>query len=64
MCHLIVSEYGGDVLLDIQFSGDKRSIGLINNFVCWKDIKQQMCLIPRIVKSSVLSITILQSMAG
>lgn len=36
---LDVSEYGGDVLLDIQFSGDKRSIGLINNFVCWKDIK-------------------------
>ena len=36
---LDVSEYGGEVLLDIQFSGDKRSIGLINNFVCWKDIK-------------------------
>ena len=36
---LDVSEYGGDVLLDIQFSGDKRSIGLINNFVCWKNIK-------------------------
>ena len=36
---LDVSEYGGDVLLEIQFSGDKRSIGLINNFVCWKDIK-------------------------
>ena len=36
---LDVSEYGGDLLLDIQFSGDKRSIGLINNFVCWKDIK-------------------------
>lgn len=36
---LDVSKYGGDVLLDIQFSGDKRSIGLINNFVCWKDIK-------------------------
>ena len=36
---LDVIEYGGDVLLDIQFSGDKRSIGLINNFVCWKDIK-------------------------
>ena len=36
---LDVSEYGGDVLLDILFSGDKRSIGLINNFVCWKDIK-------------------------
>lgn len=36
---LDVSEYGGDVLLDIQFSGDKRSIGLINNFVYWKDIK-------------------------
>jgi len=36
---LDVSEYGGDVLLDIQFSGDKRSIGLINNFVCWNDIK-------------------------
>ena len=36
---LDVSEYGGDVLLDIQFSGDKRSIGLINNFACWKDIK-------------------------
>ena len=36
---LDISEYGGDVLLDIQFSGDKRSIGLINNFVCWKDIK-------------------------
>ena len=36
---LDISEYGGDVLLDIQFTGDKRSIGLINNFVCWKDIK-------------------------
>ena len=36
---LMSVEYGGDVLLDIQFSGDKRSIGLINNFVCWKDIK-------------------------
>lgn len=36
---LDVSEYGGEVLLDILFSGDKRSIGLINNFVCWKDIK-------------------------
>ena len=36
---LDVSEYGGEVLLDIQFSGDKRSIGLINNFVCWNDIK-------------------------
>ena len=36
---LDVSKYGGDVLLDILFSGDKRSIGLINNFVCWKDIK-------------------------
>ena len=36
---LDISEYGGDVLLDIQFSGDKRSIGLINNFVCWKEIK-------------------------
>lgn len=36
---LNVSEYGGDVLLDIQFLGDKRSIGLINNFACWKDIK-------------------------
>lgn len=36
---LDISEYGGDVLLDIQFLGDKRSIGLINNFVCWKDIK-------------------------
>ena len=36
---LDVSKYGGDVLLDIQFSGDKRSIGLINNFVCWNDIK-------------------------
>ena len=36
---LDISEYGGDVLLEIQFSGDKRSIGLINNFVCWKDIK-------------------------
>ena len=36
---LDVSEYGGDVLLDIQFTGDKHSIGLINNFVCWKEIK-------------------------
>ena len=34
-----ISEYGGDVLLDIQFTGDKRSIGLIKDFVCWKDIK-------------------------
>ena len=36
---LDISEYGGDVLLDIQFTGDKHSIGLINNFVCWKEIK-------------------------
>lgn len=36
---LDVSEYGGDVLLDIHFTGDKHSIGLINNFVCWKEIK-------------------------
>ena len=36
---LDISEYGGDVLLDIQFTGDKRSIGLIKDFVCWKDIK-------------------------
>ena len=36
---LDISEYGGDVLLDIQFTGDKRSIGLINDFACWKDIK-------------------------
>lgn len=34
-----ISEYGGDVLLDIQFTGDKRSIGLIKDFACWKDIK-------------------------
>ena len=36
---LDISEYGGDVLLDIQFTGDKRSIGLIKDFACWKDIK-------------------------
>lgn len=36
---LDINEYGGDVLLDIQFTGDKRSIGLIKDFVCWKDIK-------------------------
>ena len=36
---LDISEYGGDVLLDIQFTGDKRSIGLIKDFVCWKYIK-------------------------
>lgn len=36
---LDISEYGGDVLLDIQFTGDKRSIGLIKDFICWKDIK-------------------------
>ena len=36
---LDISEYGGAVLLDIQFTGDKHSIGLINNFVCWKEIK-------------------------
>lgn len=36
---LDISEYGGDVLLDIHFTGDKHSIGLINNFVCWKEIK-------------------------
>ena len=27
-----ISEYGGDVLLDIQFTGDKRSIGLVKDF--------------------------------
>ena len=36
---LDISEYGGDVLLDIQFTGDKHSIGLIKDFACWKDIK-------------------------
>ena len=36
---LDIREYGGDVLLDIQFTGDKRSIGLIKDFACWKDIK-------------------------
>lgn len=36
---LDISKYSGDVLLDIQFTGDKRSIGLINDFACWKDIK-------------------------
>ena len=36
---LDISEYGGDVLLDIQFTGDKRNVGLINDFACWKDIK-------------------------
>ena len=36
---LDISKYSGDVLLDIQFTGDKRSVGLINDFACWKDIK-------------------------
>lgn len=37
---LDVSEYGGDVLLDIQFTGDRRTTGLIRDFACWKEIKE------------------------
>lgn len=37
---LDVSEFGGDVLLDIQLTGDKRTTGLIENFACWKDFKE------------------------
>lgn len=37
---LDVSEFGGDVLLDIQLTGDKRATGLIENFACWKDFKE------------------------
>ena len=37
---LDVSEFGGDVLLDIQLIGDKRTTGLIENFACWKDFKE------------------------
>ena len=44
---LDISEYGGDVLLDIQFTGDKHSIGLINNFVCWKEIKATNAFDPK-----------------
>ena len=37
---LDVSEFGGDVLLDIQFTGDRRTTGLIRDFACWKEIKE------------------------
>ncbi len=33
---LDLKELGGDVLLDIQFNGDKRAIGNISDFACWK----------------------------
>lgn len=35
-----LSEFGGDVLLDIQFPGDKRTTGLIQDFACWQDMKE------------------------
>ena len=37
---LDIREFGGDVLLDIQFTGDKRTTGLINNFACWKGMTE------------------------
>lgn len=35
---LDVSQYGGNVLLDIQFTGDRRTTGLIRDFACWKGL--------------------------
>ena len=61
---LDISEYGGDVLLDIQFTGDKRSIGLIKDFICWKDIKLSSVFDTKNRESSVLSIITLQLMDG
>ncbi|MCR5077137.1 MAG: DUF4980 domain-containing protein [Prevotella sp.] len=37
---LDLSEFGGDVLLDIQFPGDKRTTGIIRDFACWQGIKE------------------------
>lgn len=37
---LDIREFGGDVLLDIQFAGDKRTTGLIDNFACWKGMTE------------------------
>ena len=61
---LDVSEFGGDVLLDIQLTGDKRTTGLIENFACWKISRKQVSSIQLIVKSFVPSIIIHQHMDG
>ena len=37
---LDVSEFGGDVLLDIQFTGEKKNTGSIQHFTCWKELKE------------------------
>ena len=37
---LDVSEFGGDVLLDIQFTGEKKNTGSIQYFTCWKGLKE------------------------
>ena len=37
---LDVSEFGGDVLLDIQFTGEKKNTGSIHHFTCWKELKE------------------------
>ena len=37
---LDVSEFGGDVLLDIQFTGEKKNTGSIQYFTCWKELKE------------------------
>ena len=31
---------GNDVLLDVSFTGNRRSIGLLRNFACWKLMKE------------------------
>lgn len=36
---LDVQRFGNDVLLDIQFSGDRRTIGVMQDFACWKGMK-------------------------
>ena len=37
---LDVSEFGGDVLLDIKFTGEKKNTGSIQYFTCWKELKE------------------------
>lgn len=37
---LDVSEFGGDVLLDIQFTGEKKNTGSIQHFTCWNELKE------------------------
>ncbi|SFG21085.1 levanase/fructan beta-fructosidase [Prevotella sp. KH2C16] len=36
---LDLSEFGGDLLLDIQFPGDTRTTGVIRDFACWQEMK-------------------------